>query len=125
MNTQIKNGIYYKVTGTINKDTGGTITNPVLKIGLGGIETAQQTGVYHCEYEVFESEQNYLDGFYFQKAWDAEKGERIKNFTAPYDPELSGANAPEKQRGILAAQFGWNIEDVVLVEEVEEEVEEV
>ncbi len=112
---KIENGVYYKVTGTINKDTGGTITNPVLKIGLTGIERAQETGVYYCEYEVYTSESEYLGGYYFQKAWDAEKGVRIKNFTAPYDAELSGANAPEKQRGILAAQFGWSVDNVEMV----------
>ena len=111
----INNKYYYKVTGTINADTGIVITNPVLRFGLFGIETAKETGVYSCEYEVYNSESDYLNGFYFQKAWDTVENKRIKNFTAPYDADLSGANAEEKQRQMIADQFGWSVDDVILV----------
>jgi hypothetical protein len=115
----INNKYYYKVTGTINADTGIVITNPVIKFGLTGIESSQETGFYSCEYEVYNSETDYLNGFYFQKAWDTVEGKRIKNFTAPYDPELSGLNAAEKQEEILANQFGWSVDDIELVVESE------
>ena len=121
-NHGISNGYYYKVTGDINKDTGGIITNPVLKIGLGGIESAAQTGVYQCKYEVYSSESDYLNGFFFQKAWDVVNNVRVKDFTAPYDPSMDGFNAPEKQKEILANQFGWDVANIELVANpVEEE----
>jgi len=109
----INNNYYYKVTGTINADTGIVITNPVIKFGLTGIESSQETGIYSCEYEVYNSETDYLNGFYFQKAWDTVEGKRIKNFT------LSGLNAAEKQEKILADQFGWSVDDIELVIESE------
>ena len=115
----INNKYYYKVTGTINADTGIPIINPVIRFGLTGIETAKETGFYSCEYEVYNSETDYLNGFYFQKAWDTVEDKRIKNFTAPYDPELSGLNAAEKQEEILAKQFGWSVEDIELIIESE------
>jgi len=48
----INNNYYYKVTGTINADTGIVITNPVIKFGLTGIESSQETGIYSCEYNL-------------------------------------------------------------------------
>ena len=117
INSNIKNGYYYKIVGTITADNGEVITNPVIKMGIEGnsLATAVNTGIYNCEYEVFFSEANYLAGYYFCKAWDTVEGKRIKNFTAPYDAELSGANAAEKQRQMIADQFGWSVDDVVLV----------
>ena len=113
------NSIYYKVTGSLTSDFGETITNPVLRIDVNstGVEF---DGLLKCEYKVYFSEQNYLDGKFFFKALDSEENKRIVNFNYPVAevPTWGIMTWKELQRKIIADQFGFEIENVVLVEVV-------
>ena len=113
------NSIYYKVSGTLTSDFGETITNPVLKIDVNSTG-AENDGLLKCEYKVYFSEENYLAGKFFFKAWDLEENKRIVNFNYPVEevPTWGFLTWKELQRKIIADQFGWTIENVVLVEEV-------
>jgi hypothetical protein len=114
------NSIYYKITGTLTSDFGETITNPVIKIDVNSTG-AESDGLLKCEYKVYFSEQSYLEGKYFFKAWDSEENKRIVNFTYSVAevPTWGFMTYKELQRKIIADQFGWTIENVVLVEESE------
>ena len=113
------NSIYYKVTGSLTSDFGETITNPIIKIDVNsrGVEF---DGLLKCEYKVYFSEQNYLDGKFFFNAWDSEENKRIVNFNYQVAevPTWGIMTWKELQRKIIADQFGFQIENVVLVEEV-------
>jgi hypothetical protein len=113
------NSIYYKVSGTLTSDFGETITNPVLKIDVNS-NGAESDGFLKCEYKVYFSEENYLAGKYFFKAWDSEENQRIVNFTYPVVdvPTWGFMTWKELQRKIIADTFGWAEADVVLVEQV-------
>tara|TARA_R110001592_G_scaffold347783_1_gene641523 strand:+ start:666 stop:1019 length:354 start_codon:yes stop_codon:yes gene_type:complete len=112
------NSIYYKVSGTLTSDFGEVITNPVLKINVNS-NGAESDGLLKCEFKVYFSEESYLQGKYFFKAWDSEEDQRIINFTYPVTdvPTWGFITYKELQRKIIADQFGWLEEDVVLVEE--------
>ena len=114
------NSIYYKVTGTLTSDFGETITNPVIKIDVNSTG-AESDGLLKCEFKVYFSEQSYLEGKYFFKAWGSEENQRIVNFTYPVIevPTWGFMTYKELQRKIIADQFGWTVENVVLVEESE------
>jgi len=102
----IKNKEYYKITGDINADFGVTVTNPIIKIF-----------VILCEYNIYYSEDLYLDGSYFFKA--RKDGKRLLNFTYP----ISGVSDwgyptyKQDQRKIRADTFGFDLENVELVQE--------
>jgi len=112
------NSIYYKVSGTLTSDFGEVITDPVLKINVNS-SGAESDGLLKCEFKVYFSEESYLQGKYFFKAWDSEEDKRIVNFTYPVIdvPTWGFITYKELQRKIIADQFGWSEEDVVLVEE--------
>ena len=114
----MENSIYYKVTGTLTSDFGEVITDPVLKINVNS-NGAESDGLLKCEFKVYFSEESYLQGKYFFKAWDSEEDKRIVNFTYPVIdvPTWGFITYKELQRKIIADQFGWSEEDVVLVEE--------
>ena len=113
------NSIYYKVTGDLISDFGEKIINPVIKIDVNS-NGAEIDGFLKCEYKVYFSEQNYLDGKFFFKAWDNVDNIRIVNFNYPVAevPTWGFMTWKELQRKIIADQFGFEIEDVILVEEV-------
>ena len=112
------NSIYYKVSGTLTSDFGEVITDPVLKINVNS-NGAESDGLLKCEFKVYFSEESYLQGKYFFKAWDSEEDRRIVNFTYPVIdvPTWGFITYKELQRKIIADQFGWSEENVVLVEE--------
>ena len=113
------NSIYYKVTGDLTSDFGETIINPIIKIDVNS-NGAEIDGFLKCEYKIYFSEKNYLDGKFFFKAWDSEENKRIVNFNYPVAkvPTWGFMTWKELQRKIIADQFGFQIENVVLVEEV-------
>ena len=113
------NSIYYKITGSLTSDFGETITNPIIKIDVNS-NGAEIDGFLKCEYKIYFSEQNYLDGKFFFKAWDNVDNIRIVNFNYPVAevPTWGFMTWKELQRKIIADQFGFEIEDVILVEEV-------
>lgn len=113
------NSIYYKVTGDLTSDFGEKITNPVLRIDVNS-NGAEIDGFLKCEYKIYFSEQNYLEGKYFFKAWDNVDNKRIINFNYPVAevPTWGFMTWKELQRKIIADQFGFEIEDVILIDEV-------
>jgi hypothetical protein len=112
----IKNSIHYQITGDINTDFGSVVTNPIIKIAVSD-KGLINDGLLKCEYNIYLSQDAYNNGKYFFKA--ELNGERAKNFT------YSIANVPnwgiqtykEDQRKIIADTFGFDINNVVLVEE--------
>tara|TARA_R100000951_G_C2652234_1_gene184720 strand:+ start:422 stop:784 length:363 start_codon:yes stop_codon:yes gene_type:complete len=120
MKKMIKNKEYYQITGDLIADFGTTITNPIIKIDVSsaGVTT---TGLLNCEYNVYASAENYESGKYFFKA--EKDGERLINFSYPIVdvPGWSWLAYKEEQRKIIADTFGFDLENVVLVEEPTEE----
>jgi len=112
----IKNKEYYKITGDINADFGVTVTNPIIKIFVTA-HGVEETGLLLCEYNIYYSEDLYLDGAYFFKA--RKDGKRLLNFTYP----ISGVSDwgyptyKQDQRKIIADTFGFDLENVELVQE--------
>lgn len=112
----IKNKEHYQITGTIEADFGQTVTNPIVKIAVSsaGVES---DGLLKCEYNVYISATTYTDGKYFFKA--EKDGSRLVNFTYPVAdvPTWGITTYKEEQRKIIADTFGFDIANVVLVEE--------
>jgi len=117
----MENSIYYKVTGSLTSDFGDTITNPIIKVAQVASDGQLLTdGLLRFEYKVYSSESNYLDGYFFFKAWDSVENERIVNFTYPIEDVITWSILTYKdlQSKIIADTFGWNESDVELVESV-------
>lgn len=117
----MENSIYYKVTGSLTSDFGDTITNPIIKVAQVASDGQLLTdGLLRFEYKVYSSESNYLDGYFFFKAWDSVENERIVNFTYPIKDVITWSILTYKdlQSKIIADTFGWNESDVELVESV-------
>ncbi len=112
----IKNKEHYQITGTIEADFGQTVTNPIIKIDVNPAG-ATTTGLLNCEYNVYISATTYTDGKYFFKA--EKDGARLVNFTYPVAnvPTFGFGDYKEEQRKIIADTFGFDIANVVLVEE--------
>ena len=112
----IKNKEYYKITGDIIADFGVTVTNPIMKIFVTA-QGVEETGLLQCEYNIYYSEDNYLNGAYFFKA--SKDGERLINFTYPVSGVSDWGYQTYKndQRKIIADTFGFDLENVELVQE--------
>ena len=112
----IKNKEYYKITGEINADFGVTVSNPIIKIFVTaqGVETS---GLLQAEYNIYYSEDNYLNGAYFFKA--SKGGKRMINFTYPIAdvPNWGYQTYKDDQKKIIADTFGLVISNVELVNE--------
>ena len=115
----MENSIYYKVTGDLLSDFGETITNPVIKVSqVGSNAQTLRDGMLRFEYKVYISEAKMLEGKYFFKVWDTVEDKRIKNFTYPIMNVVSWSISTYKtlQAKIIAETFGFNIEDIELVD---------
>ena len=112
----IKNKEYYKITGDITADFGVTVTNPVIKIVVSA-QGVESTGNLQCEYNVYYSEDNYLNGKHYFKA--EKDGVRFINFTYPVAdvPTWGIMTYKEEQRKIIADTFGLDVSNVELVQE--------
>tara|TARA_R100000278_G_scaffold53419_1_gene44789 strand:- start:1047 stop:1391 length:345 start_codon:yes stop_codon:yes gene_type:complete len=112
----IKNKEYYKITGDITADFGVTVTNPIVKIFVTA-KDVEVSGLLNCEYNIYYSEDNYLNGAYFFKASKDDK--RMINFTYPISnvPDWGYLNYKENQRKIIADTFGLDLQNVELVQE--------
>ena len=112
----INNKEYYKITGDITADFGITVTNPIIKIFVSALNV-ESTGELQCEYNIYYSEDSYLNGAYFFKARKDDK--RIINFTYPIAdvPDWGYQNYKENQKKIIADTFGLDISNVELVQE--------
>tara|TARA_R110000751_G_scaffold72695_2_gene147290 strand:+ start:1494 stop:1841 length:348 start_codon:yes stop_codon:yes gene_type:complete len=112
------NSIYYKVTGDLTSDFGEVITNPVIKVSqVGSNAQTLRDGMLRFEYKVYLSESIMLEGKDFFKVWDTVEDKRIKNFTYPIMDVISWSITTYKilQIKIIADTFGFNIEDIELV----------
>jgi hypothetical protein len=114
----IKNKIHYQITGDFKADFGTTVSNPIIKIAVSD-KGVIADGLLKCEYNVYVSADAYNAGKYFFKAEKEDK--RLINFTYPIAdvPNWSFATYAEDQRKIIADTFGYNLANVVLVEEAE------
>jgi hypothetical protein len=112
----IKNKIHYQITGDLVADFGTTFTNPIIKVAVSD-KGVVNDGLLKVEYNVYVSSDAYNEGKYFFKA--EKEGERLKNFTYPVSdvPTWSIATYAEDQRKIIADTFGYDLANVVLVEE--------
>ena len=112
----IKNKEYYKITGDITADFGVTVTNPIMKIFVTA-QNVETTGLLQAEYNIYYSEDNYLNGAYFFKA--SKDGERLINFTYPIAdvPNWGYQTYKDDQKKIIADTFGIDIANVELVNE--------
>ena len=112
----ITNKIHYQITGTFNTDFGTVITNPIIKIDVNSTGVIS-TGLLQCEYNVYISKEKYEEGFYFFKGHYND--ERLVNFTYPIAdvPTWGIQTYEEQQRKIIADTFGYDLENVVLVQE--------
>ena len=112
----INNKEYYKIEGDITADFGVTVTNPVIKI-LVTAQGVEYDGLLKCEYNVYYSEDNYLNGKHYFKA--EKDGSRVIFFTYPVAdvPNWGIQSYKQDQRKIIADTFGYNVDNVVLVEE--------
>jgi hypothetical protein len=115
----IKNLIHYQINGDLNADFGTTITNPIIKIAVSD-QGVINDGLLKCEYNVYISADTYNAGKYFFKA--EKDGERLKNFNYPIEnvPNWGIQTYKEDQRKIIADTFGFDLVNVVLVEETTE-----
>ena len=107
----ITNKIHYQITGDFNTDFGTVITNPIIKIDVNSTGVIS-TGLLQCEYNVYISKENYFfKGHY--------NDERLINFTYPIAdvPTWGIQTYEEQQRKIIADTFGYDLENVVLVQE--------
>tara|TARA_R110002126_G_scaffold88694_1_gene212448 strand:+ start:1138 stop:1485 length:348 start_codon:yes stop_codon:yes gene_type:complete len=114
----MENSIYYKVTGGLTSDFGEVITNPVITVNqVASDSQLLADGLLRFEYKVYSSEVNLLGGKYFFKAWDTVEEKRIKNFTYPIMDVISWSITTYEilQMKIIADTFGFNIEDIELV----------
>ena len=112
----IKNKEHYQITGSIEADFGQSITNPIVKIDVSSVGV-ELDGLLKCEYNVYVSATTYTDGKYFFKA--EKDGSRLTNFNYPVAdvPTWGIATYKEDQRKIIADTFGFDVANVVLVEE--------
>ena len=112
----ITNKIHYQITGDFNTDFGTVITNPIIKIDVNSMGVIS-TGLLQCEYIVYISKEKYEEGFYFFKGHYND--ERLINFTYPIAdvPTWGIQTYEEQQRKIIADTFGYDLENVVLVQE--------
>jgi len=119
----IQNKEHYQITGDLIADFGTTISNPIIKINVSSTGVAT-SGFLNCEYNIYISVESYESGKYFFKA--EKDGKRLINFTYPIEnvPGWSWLAYKEEQRKIIADTFGFDLENVVLVEETNEEIEE-
>ena len=118
----IKNKIHFQITGNITADYGVIISNPIIKIAQSAPDgQILDTGELTFEYNIYISNETYTEGKYFFKA--EKDGERLVNFSYPIEsiPTWSLASYKEDQRKIIADTFGFDITNVVLVIESEEE----
>tara|TARA_Y100000592_G_scaffold101114_1_gene185641 strand:+ start:24474 stop:24821 length:348 start_codon:yes stop_codon:yes gene_type:complete len=114
----IKNEIHYQITGDFNTDFGTVISNPIIKISVDSTGVIS-TGLLQCEYNVYISAETYENGYYFFKGHY--NGSRLVNFTYPIAdvPNWGIQTYKQDQRKIIADTFGYDIANVVLVEEQE------
>ena len=112
----IKNKEYYKIEGDIIADFGSIVSNPVIKI-LVTAQGVENDGLLKAEYNVYYSEDNYLNGKHYFKA--SKDGNRLVNFTYPVAdvPTWGIMTYKEEQRKIIADTFGLDISNVELVQE--------
>ncbi len=112
----IKNKIHYQITGDLVADFGTTFTNPIIKVDVSD-KGVINDGLLKVEYNIYISSEAYNNGKYFFKA--ELDGERLKNFTYPVSEVLtwSLATYAEDQRKIIADTFGYDLDNVVLVNE--------
>ena len=116
----ITNKIHYQITGDFKADFGTTISNPIIKINVDSSGVIS-TGLLQCEYNVYVSASAYESGYYFFKG---EKDDsRLINFSYPIAdvPNWGIQNYEQDQRKIIADTFGYDITNVVLVQEPTEE----
>lgn len=115
----IKNKIHYQITGDLVADYGVTVSNPIIKIAVSD-KGVISDGLLKCEYNIYVSNESYSSGKYFFKA--EKEGERLINFNFPIAdvPNWGIQTYKEDQRKIIADTFGFDIANVVLVEEPEE-----
>ncbi len=114
----MENSIYYKVTGDLTSDFGEVITNPVITVKqVASDNQLLADGLLRFEYKVYSSEVNLLGGKFHFKAWDNVGDKRIKNFTYPISDVLAWSFTTYEilQMKIITDTFGFNIEDVELV----------
>ncbi len=118
----IKNKEYYQITGDLIADFGTILTDPIIKINVDSTGVVS-TGLLNCEYNVYVSAEKYEEGKYFFKA--EKEDARLINFTYPIAdvPNWGFQTYKEDQRKIIADTFGYELANVVLVEETEEEAE--
>ncbi len=112
----INNKEYYKITGEVNADFGITVTDPIIKVFVTA-KGVEDTGLLQCEYNVYYSEDNYLNGAYFFKA--SKDGERMINFTYPIAdvPNWGWQTYKDDQKKIIADTFGIDVVNIELVQE--------
>jgi len=112
----INNKEYYKITGEVTADFGVDVTNPIIKIFVTA-KGVEDTGLLQCEYNVYYSEDNYLNGAYFFKA--SKDGERMINFTYPIAdvPNWGWQTYKDDQKKIIADTFGIDVVNIELVQE--------
>ncbi len=112
----IKNKEHYQITGDIISDFGVVITNPVIKLSVSS-KDVETTGILNCEYNIYYSSETYNEGKYYFKA--EKDGNRLVNFEYSIDdiPSWSWSTYKEEQRKIIADTFGFELDNVELVEE--------
>ena len=112
----INNKEYYKITGDITADFGVTVTNPIMKIFVTA-QGVEETGLLQAEYNIYYSEDSYLNGAYFFKA--SKDGDRMINFTYPIDdvPNWGYQSYKADQKKIIADTFGLDIANIEIVNE--------
>lgn len=112
----IKNKIHYQITGDFKADYGVTVTNPIIKVNVSD-KGVIEDGLLKCEYNVYISADAYNAGKYFFKGEKEDK--RLINFTYPISdvPNWGIQSYKEDQRKIIADTFGYDLANVVLVEE--------
>lgn len=112
----IKNKEYYKITGEVNADFGITVTDPIIKVFVTA-QDVETSGLLKCEYNIYYSEDKYLNGDYFFKA--SKDGERMINFTYPIADvsDWGYQTYKEDQKKIIADTFGLDVANVELVQE--------
>lgn len=114
----IKNKLHYQITGDFKADFGTTVSNPIIKIAVSD-KGVIADGLLKCEYNVYVSADAYNSGKYFFKGEKEDK--RLINFTYPIAdvPNWGIQSYKEDQRKIIADTFGYDLANVVLVEEAE------
>ena len=112
----INNKEYYKITGEITSDFGVTVSNPIIKM-VAYATSVESDGLLNCEYNIYYSEDNYLNSDYFFKA--SKDGKRLINFTYPIAdvPNWGFQSYKDDQKKIIADTFGLDVSNVELVQE--------